>query len=565
MENDPILPIMLASSLLGAAVTLVWPRQKPNAPAVVAFLFSLVPLALVFALFARLTDLPGDPWRDNLWHFTCNYSWFPALGLSVSMGLDNISLWLVVLTAFLTPVSILASFNYIKDRRPEFYAWMLVLNTAMLGVFMARDLLLFYLFFEFTLIPMFFIIGIWGGAERRRAAGKFFLFTFSGSILTLASLIYIAYLNSQMPGHGPLTFAMDDLYKWAPKIPTSTQYILFLGLLAGFAVKVPLFPVHTWLPLAHTEAPTAGSVILAGILLKLGTYGLLRFALPVLPAATWHFAPAIAVLCIVGILYGALVSWAQGDMKKLIAYSSVSHLAFCVLGMFALTAEGLSGSVLYMLNHGLSTGALFLVVGMIYERYHTRDMNALSGLARRAPALGFFCVFFVFSSVALPGLNGFVSEFLVLIGTFVSGSTNPNTSRPFGGNLGPAYAIPAATGMILAAVYLLYWTARVVWGPLKEPHQDHSHTAAGAPHHSTTPHSVLSRGGAQSSALIRDLSLREWFILTPIAALILFLGIQPNLVLNSIKRPLTTISANVHQNLPTTQPPTPAPTANQNP
>ena len=527
MVNDPILPIMLASTLAGALITALWPKAKPKAPGPVALILSLVPLALSVVMVWRVAQNPTIPGQPNPWFFTTEYQWLPRLGLKVSMGADTISLWLIVLTAVLTPISILASFNYIKERQREFYAWMLVLHAAMLGVFMARDLLLFYLFFEFTLIPMFFIIGIWGGSDRRKAAGKFFLFTFAGSVLTLASLIYIAYLNSAMPGHGPISFALDDLYKYSPNIPARLQYILFLGLLAGFAVKVPLFPVHTWLPLAHTEAPTAGSVILAGVLLKLGTYGLLRFALPVLPLATLKFAPAIATICIVGIIYGALVSWAQGDMKRLIAYSSVSHLAFCVLGMFALTTEGLTGSVLYMLNHGLSTGALFLCVGMIYERYHTRDMNAVGGIVRRAPALAFFCVFFVLSSIALPGLNGFVSEFLVLVGTFVSGQNTIVNGHlvSFGGNLGPAYAIPAATGVILGAVYLLYWAGRVVFGPLKEPVHD---TRDAAPH-----------------APVKDLSFREWLVLTPIAALVLYMGVQPGSVINSIQAPVKDIAAMV--------------------
>jgi NADH-quinone oxidoreductase subunit M len=543
VENNLTLPLMLAATLAGAVITALWPNKKdPKAPGPASFILSLVPLGFVGFILYRIPHLPGNPWQSSEWFFQCRYSWLPALGLSVSMGLDHISLWLVVLTAVLTPLSILASYNYIKERQREFYAWMLVLHAAMLGVFMARDLLLFYLFFEFTLIPMFFIIGIWGGADRRRAAGKFFLFTFSGSVLTLASLIYIAFLNSQMAGHGPITFATDDLYKWSPNIPVHTQYILFLGLLAGFAVKVPLFPVHTWLPLAHTEAPTAGSVILAGVLLKLGTYGLLRFALPVLPAATWHFAPTIAVVCIIGIVYGALVSWVQGDMKKLIAYSSVSHLAFCVLGMFALTTEGLTGSVLYMLNHGLSTGALFLVVGMIYERYHTRDMNLLGGIVRRAPALGFFCIFFVLSSVALPGLNGFVSEFLVLVGTFVSGHSNI-AGTPFGGNLGPAYAIPAATGVIFSAVYLLYWAGRVVFGPLKEPAHAPVHAIAGAApvHH----------------APVKDLSFREWMVLTPIAVLIVVMGVMPGPVINSIQHPVEDLAGNVSAHVVTAQTPAP--------
>ena len=516
MPSDMTIPILLLVTLAAAILTpLITPRANPKAAGPIAFVLSLIPLVIVLFMVGGFSNL-GDV-NAHDWHFQFQRPWLPALGLKVSFGIDAISLWLIVLTAVLTPISILASFNYIKERQPEFYAWMLLLHAGMLGVFAARDILVFYLFFEFTLIPMFFIIGIWGGQDRRRAAGKFFLFTFAGSVLTLASLIYIAYLNSPHTG-GHISFSMDDLYLFAPLIPVHLQYILFLGLLAGFAVKVPLFPVHTWLPLAHTEAPTAGSVILAGVLLKLGTYGMLRFAVPVLPLATLHFAPAIAVICIIGIIYGALVSWAQGDMKKLIAYSSVSHLAFCVLGMFALTTTGLTGSVLYMLNHGLSTGALFLVVGMIYERYHTRDMNQVGGIVRRVPALGFFCIFLVFSSVALPGLKGFVSEFLVLVGTFVSGQTRDGVA--FGGNLGPAYAIPAATGVILGAVYLLYWVGRVVFGPLKEPaHDGHEH------------------------APVKDLSFREWAVLTPMAVMIIYMGVYPRLVVNSIQSPVQIIAA----------------------
>ncbi len=512
--NNLIIPLMLLVTLVIAVITpLLTPRGNPKAAGPIAFVLSLIPLAFVIYMVATFPHL-GDTHVRN-WNFTFERDWLPALGLKVSFGVDAISLWLMVLTAVLTPISILASFNYIKERQPEFYAWMLALHLGMLGVFAAHDILLFYLFFEFTLIPMFFIIGIWGGQDRRRAAGKFFLFTFAGSVLTLASLIYIAYLNSPYTG-GHISFSIDDLYAFSPHIPVHLQYILFLGLLAGFAVKVPLFPVHTWLPLAHTEAPTAGSVILAGVLLKLGTYGLLRFALPVLPAATIHFAPWIAGVCIVGIIYGALVSWAQGDMKKLIAYSSVSHLAFCVLGMFALTTIGLTGSVLYMLNHGLSTGALFLCVGMIYERYHTRDMNLVGGIVRRAPALGFFCIFFVFSSVALPGLNGFVSEFMVLVGTFVSGQVG-HTGEVFGGNLGPKFAIPATTGVILGAVYLLYWAGRVVFGPLKEPAHEGGH------------------GGHEP---VRDLSLREWAVLTPMAVMIVYMGVYPRVVIDSLQAPV---------------------------
>lgn len=500
-----LLPWLLLTPLLGAILVVLVPRAKAQTAAYLAFALSLVPAALVAVILGNFDYAKGE-----IWQFAFNYEWLPTFGVSFSLGLDAISLWLVVLTAFLTPIAILGSFKYIQQRQPEFYAWLLLLHAGMLGVFCARDLMLFYLFFEFTLIPMFFIIGIWGGADRRKAAGKFFLFTFAGSVLTLVSLVYVALLYHW--AGNPLTFDMQKLYAFGQsgQISVSMQYLLLLGLLAGFAVKVPLFPVHTWLPLAHTEAPTAGSVILAGVLLKLGTYGMLRFALPLLPQAAQVFSPYIAAICIIGIIYGALVSWVQQDMKKLIAYSSVSHLGFCVLGMFALTTQGITGSVMYMINHGLSTGALFLVVGMIYERYHTRDMNQLSGLARRLPALGFFAVFFVFSSVALPGLNGFVSEFLVLLGTFISGQ-----GGTYGGFLGWKFAAVAATGVVLGAVYLLYWAGRVVFGPLKEPaHDDEEHG-----HHEP----------------VKDLSLREWCVLVPVAVVVLVLGVYPQPVLNSLE------------------------------
>jgi NADH-quinone oxidoreductase subunit M len=533
MDNSNLIPILLVLPILGAIITLLAaPKNNPKAAGPVALICSLVPLGLVLYMVSTFPNLCSG--TTDKWYFNFNYNWLPNLGIQFTMGVDTIGLWLIVLTAVLTPVAILASFNYIKDRQPEFYAWMLVLHAGMLGVFAARDILVFYLFFEFTLIPMFFIIGIWGGPDRRKAAGKFFLFTFAGSVLTLVSLIYLSYVyaygytdggKSLIVGTGHFSFQLADLQAVGAHLPQHVQCLIFLGLMAGFAVKVPLFPVHTWLPLAHTEAPTAGSVILAGVLLKLGTYGILRFALPVLPTATMYFAPGIAVVCIIGIIYGALVSWAQGDMKKLIAYSSVSHLAFCVLGMFALTPEGLTGSVLYMLNHGLSTGALFLVVGMIYERYHTRDMDQVGGIVRRVPALGFFCIFFVFSSVALPGLNGFISEFMVLLGTFVSGQTS-HAGKAFGGNLGPAYAIPAATGVILGAVYLLYWAGRVVFGPLKEPAHDQGHEGAHEP--------------------VRDLSLREWIVLAPMAALIIYMGVYPKLVVDSLQPPVNTVAQTIN-------------------
>ena len=456
-----------------------------------------------------------------------------SIGFSFSLGMDSISLWLVLLTTLLMPLAILSSFNSIKERQTSYYAWMQLLLAAMVGVFVAHDLVLFYIFFELTLIPMFFIIGLWGGPDRRFAAGKFFLFTFTGSVLTLAAAIYVGVKYG--------TFDIQALTEAArygrtmtsgvfvPALTSTERTWVLLGFLAGFAVKVPLFPVHTWLPLAHTEAPTAGSVILAGVLLKLGTYGLLRLAVPIgmlsadgLAAEQLHIVRILGILCVIGIIYGALVAWVQQDIKKLVAYSSVSHLGFCVLGLIALNAQGVMGSILYMLNHGISTGAMFLTIGMIYDRYHTRDINQLSGLARRMPIMAFFFVLFVMASIGLPGTNGFISEFLTILGAFRS---------PF---LGFAYGAFAATGIVLGAVYMLHMTAKVIFGPLKTPdlhHGSHDETDA---HHDSTP---------------GDLSAREIGILVPLALAVVVLGVAPLGLMNSmveqindIRRPVVQIT-----------------------
>ncbi|MBC8107669.1 MAG: NADH-quinone oxidoreductase subunit M [Anaerolineae bacterium] len=453
------------------------------------------------------------------------------IGFSPHLGVDTISIWLVLLTVLLTPLAIAASFDSIRERTKEYYAWMLVLLAAMLGVFIARDLLLFYIFFELTLVPMFFIIGIWGGPERRVAAGKFFLFTFTGSVFTLAGVIYLGMQRG--------SFDISELTMFAQTSLTRTErFWVLMSFIAGFAVKVPLFPVHTWLPLAHTEAPTAGSVILAGVLLKLGTYGLLRLAVPmgmvgvggvVFPTTL----KVIAVLCIIGIIYGALVAWVQRDIKKLVAYSSVSHLGFCILGLCALNAIGIQGSILYMINHGLSTGALFLVIGMIYDRYHTRDINQLSGLAKIMPKLAFFFVFFTLASIGLPGLNGFVSEFLTVLGAF----TSPH--------LGIAYGSFAALGVILGAVYMLHMLARVLFGPLKVPEVDqgtHDEGQAASPEHEridyAQPGTKVKRIDHGPQPLSNDINGRELAILVPLAAFCLVLGLASPFLTRSMQTPV---------------------------
>jgi NADH-quinone oxidoreductase subunit M len=446
-------------------------------------------------------------------------SWeIASIGFSFHLRMDAVSLWLTILTTLLTPLSVAFSFGSIRDREQEYYAWMNALLLTMLGVFVAGDILLFYVFFELTLVPMFFIIGIWGGPQRRYAAAKFFLFTFTGSVFTLAAAIYVGIRAHTFDIAAATTFAQHAL--------TDTErWWVLLGFLAGFAVKVPLFPVHTWLPLAHTEAPTAGSVILAGVLLKLGTYGLFRLAVPIglLSAAGVAFPTlvhAVGAFCVVGVIYAALVAWVQPDIKKLVAYSSVSHLGFCVLGLFALSDMGMQGSVLYMINHGLSTGAMFLVIGMIYDRYHTRDINELSGLARRMPVLSFFFVFFVMASIGLPGLNGFWSEFITILAAF-------NSSY-----LGPAFGATAAIGIILGAIYMLHMTARVIFGPLKTPD---AHGDADEAH----------GHGAEHPG---DIGLREIGVLIPIAVAIVILGVKPGVVTDKMLEPIQQVRAPLIKN-----------------
>jgi NADH-quinone oxidoreductase subunit M len=423
--------------------------------------------------------------------------------LRYHVGLDAISLPLVVLTGLLVPLAVWCSFSAIRTRTREYYAWLLALTAGMFGVFAARDVLLFYIFFEFTLVPLYFLIGIWGGPERRFAANKFFIYTFVGSVLTFAGIMYLALRAAAIDGTGVLDFDLARLSVLAlgdGGLTATEQGWLFIAFFCGFAIKVPFFPLHTWLPLAHTEAPTAGSVLLAGVLLKLGTYGFLRFSLPMVPEGALAWAAPMGVLAICGIIYGALCCWVQRDVKKLVAYSSVSHLGFCMLGMFSLLPIGLSGSVLYMVNHGISTGALFLAVGMMYERYHTRDLEQIGGLARKMPVLASFFMLFVLSSIGLPGLNGFVSEFTVLFAAF-----NSDT-------LGLWYGVAGATGILLGAIYMLYAAGKMLFGPLKEP--------------DGTPD--------LSAGLKPDLGPREIAILTPLAIIVVALGLYPRIITDTL-------------------------------
>jgi NADH-quinone oxidoreductase subunit M len=491
-----------------------WAQRVALAIGGVTFLISL---GLWFGLLGAM-DAAEDGQAGHTLVGECNLRWI-AVGeyveedghrelvrgvvLGYHLGLDAISMPLAVLTGLLVPLSVWCSFSSIRHRVREYYAWLLALTAGMFGVFAARDVILFYIFFEFTLVPLYFLIGIWGGPQKRYAANKFFIYTFVGSVITFAGIMYLGIRAAQIDATSVVDFdlvRLSSLLLGEGGLTAREQSLLFLAFFSGFAIKVPFFPLHTWLPLAHTEAPTAGSVLLAGVLLKLGTYGFLRFSLPMVPEGALYWAKAMGVLAVCGIIYGALCCWVQRDVKKLVAYSSVSHLGFCMLGMFSLLPVGLSGSVLYMVYHGISTGALFLVVGMIYERYHTRDLDKIGGLAWQMPVMAFFFVLFVLSSIGLPGLNGFVSEFTVLFAAFNSEV------------LGRWYGVLGATGILLGAIYMLYATGKVLFGPVKEPE--------GTPD--------------LSAGLKADLNAREIAILTPLAILVVLLGVYPRIITDSL-------------------------------
>jgi NADH-quinone oxidoreductase subunit M len=418
--------------------------------------------------------------------------WIPAIGAQVSLAVDGVSLLLILLTTLLTPLILLSSWDSVTDRVRGYAAAFLVLEAAVIGVFAATDLLLFYIFFEFTIIPMYLIIGIWGGAGRKYAAVKFFLYTLFGGLLMLVAIIYL-YAQAG-------TFDYEAIRNLP--LGLTEQRWLFTAFALAFAVKVPLFPVHTWLPDAHTEAPTGGSVFLAGVLLKMGTFGLLRYALPIFPDATVEFAPWLLGLSVIGILYGAIVALMQSDIKKLIAYSSVSHMGFVVLGTFALNATATSASVVQMVNHGLSTGALFLLIGFLYERRHTREIAAFGGLAKRIPIMAGVWLLVSMSSLALPGLNGFVGEFPILLGTFQTNRTA---------------AVLASFGVVLAALYLLWAYQRMFHGPL-----------VGADNENTT-----------------DLNPREIGVLMPLLVLIVGIGLYPQPLFDLVEPSVDRVLAEV--------------------
>ncbi len=479
--NFSILTWLILTPAIAAVVVMLLPDRRRELHLPVGVALSTIPLALAGWLFAEFET------GSAAFQFEEQATWFEPWGISWHLGVDGISLLLIVLTAVLVPISLAASTS-ITDRVKLFVAMSLLLEAGLIGVFLALDMFLFFVFFEVILVPMAFIIGIWGSERRIYAAVKFFIFTAFGSALMLAGIIALAIIHNEQ--FGSLSFDYRDLLNL--DLSLTTQRWMFAAFALAFAIKVPVFPLHTWLPDAHVEAPTAGSVLLAGVLLKMGTYGFLRFNLPLFPQASVDFVPVLAVLAVIGIIYGAVVAIVQPDLKKLVAYSSVSHLGFVVLGIFALTSQGLQGGVIQMINHGLSTGALFLLVGMIYERRHTKLISEFGGLAKVMPIYAGFFLFIAFASIGLPGLNGFVGEFLVLLGSYATL---------------PAYAILAATGVIFAAIYLLWAYERVFTGPVTK----------------------------EENTLLADLGMREVAILAPLVALIILLGVYPKIALDVIE------------------------------
>lgn len=479
MENTPISIVTVVTFLpiVGLFILLFLNEERADTIRWVAF-----GTAIVTFLVSAGMLLAFDHTNPEL-QMETYYNWIPTVGISFHLAVDGLSILLVMLTTLIMPVAIVISFDPIQTRVKLYYAMLLLIETAMLGVFLAQDLFLFYVFWEFTLVPMYFIIGIWGTERRIYAAVKFFLYTMAGSLLMLLAILWMG-ANG---GTFNLTVLLEKLASGELAYPMGAEVLLFLGFAAAFAVKVPLWPFHSWLPDAHYEAPTAGSVILAGVLLKLGTYGFVRFNLPLFPQASKDLAGLVALLAVVGILYGAWVSYAQKDVKKLVAYSSVSHLGFVMLGIFALNSQGVQGGVLQMVNHGLSTGALFVLVGVLYERRHTKLMSDFGGIWKVMPLFGGLSLIVVLSSMGLPGLNGFVGEFSILLGSmgsvFISGW----------------FTVFAAGGIILAAVYLLFMFGKVYMGPVTHPENRN----------------------------LPDLNWKEMLALVPLVVMIFWIGLYP--------------------------------------
>jgi NADH-quinone oxidoreductase subunit M len=505
-----ILSIILFTPLVGAILLLFVPKENKDAIRWIANIFALGGFLISLPLVPWFWDLvkSQDPARFKFIEGAAN-NWIPSIGSGYVLGIDGISFLLIMLTTLLGWISILSSWSAIENRVKEYYIWFLVLQTGMLGVFMALDFFLFFVFWEAMLVPMYLLIGIWGGPRKLYAAIKFFLYTLTGSVLMLLAILFLYFHHHTVTGI--YSFSLEALYATAPQIPFHYAVWLFLAFFVGFAIKVPMFPFHTWLPDAHVEAPTAGSVILAGVLLKMGTYGFVRFSLPFFPQVLSNPATFLNVtvrgwmiaLSIIGIIYGALVSLMQKDMKKLVAYSSVSHLGFCTLGIFALNSAGISGSVLQQINHGISTGALFLIVGILYERRHTREISEYGGISNVMPVYATITMIMFLSSMGLPLLNGFVGEFTILQGAFME-------KWQWG-----AWAVP---GVVLAAAYLLWLYQRVFFGTVTNPKNEK----------------------------LQDLTPREVATFVPLIIMAFWIGLYPKPFFQILEEPVNHIVAAVH-------------------
>ena len=487
----PLLSLIMFTPLVGAVLLLF--VSKPN---------TIRWVANGFAMLGFLVSLPLWFWLDTTgpdWQFVERHDWIPSIGAEYFLGVDGFSTLLILLATLIGAIAVLSSWTAITERVKEYYIFLLLLQTGMIGAFVALDFLLFFVFWEVMLVPMYFLIGIWGSANRLYSAIKFFLFTLVGSVIMLLGILAVYFYNYDITG--VYTFDITRFHEL--NMPFEYQWWVFLAFFLGFAVKVPMFPFHTWLPDAHTDAPTAGSVILAAVLLKMGTYGFIRFSLPILPEATLVFVPWVVGLSIVGIIYGALVAMAQSDWKRLVAYSSVSHMGLVTLGLFALTPVGLTGSILQQINHGISTGALFLIVGIVYERRHTREISEYGGLSKVMPAFAVVFAVMMLSSIGLPTLNGFIGEVLILQGIFV---------------VNMWWAAAAASGIVLGAAYMLWLYQRTMFGTVDNPKNEN----------------------------LPDLNLREWATFTPLLILAVWIGLYPKPFLDRLETSVDHVMARVN-------------------
>jgi len=508
---DNVLNIVTFLPLLGALVLLAVHKEKKGLIMHAATWIALADFILSVPLFFLYDAERGG------FQFEQRVSWIPSIGVQYYIGIDGISLLLLLLTTFLGFLSILSSWTAVTERVKEYYIFMLLLQTGMMGVFISLDFFLFYIFWEAMLVPMYFLIGIWGGPRKLYAAIKFFLYTLLGSVLMLLGILAVYFYYPQVTGGG-YSFDITEFIRVLGPLNNpewlEMQKWVFLAFFVGFAIKVPMFPFHTWLPDAHVEAPTAGSVILAGVLLKMGTYGFVRFSLPMLPSATKHYLPHMLALSVIGILYGALVAMVQKDWKKLVAYSSVSHLGFCMLGVFALNQPGLNGGILQMINHGLSTGALFLLVGLIYERRHTRMISEFGGLSKQMPIYATLFMIITMSSIGLPTLNGFIGEFTILVGAY--GIPAGYGFEVLGLHVGGMFwVVCGALGIVLGAAYMLWLYQRTMFGKLDNP----------------------------ENAKLKDLDFREIMTLAPIVVCCFWIGLYPKPLFRILEKPVAEIAA----------------------